>query len=293
MRKTVIGATVLSAALATSFFATAQKRVTGLDVPVVTPGPGWKACPRCVNQAHIDDDRAKAEVDTRQFDKHDISGVWGDNGVELDVKSVPPFTPEGQKMFDATLTNVPGVNAKDPMNICDPLGFPRAFAYNYGMEFIQLKDRTLQFFEFEHTYRTIWTDGRKLPDDPPLDRYLGYSVGHWEGDVFKVESSHFDTRSWLSEDRRKRVHGFAHSDQLKTIEEYKRINYGKLDMKLTIIDPKVFTKPWVTEAIETLRPGNELSEYFCVPSEETQFNSFSTLPTASGSKATGLGPDAK
>ena len=265
-----------------------NKAGQGLQVPQATPGPGWKPCPRCQNQAHIDYDRAQAHVDTRKFNPHDISGVWGDNGIELDLKTLPPFTPEGQKMFDATLTTVPGVNSKDPMNICDPLGYPRAFAYNYGMEFIQIPGRVLQFFEFQSSHRTIWTDGRKLPEDPDVPRYMGYAVGHWDGDTFVVESSGFDPRSWLSEDRRKRIHGFPHSKDLRLEERYKRLNYGELQATLTIIDPVVFTKPWVTEGIYTLRPGAELGEYFCVPSEEAQFNTDDTLSEA-GSKQKTLG----
>src|SRR6266699_3552344 len=74
----------------------------GLEIPLVTPGPGWKSCPRCQNEAHVAEDRKKANVDTRPFDAHDISGVWGDNGIALDMKMLPPLTPYGQRLFDAT-----------------------------------------------------------------------------------------------------------------------------------------------------------------------------------------------
>lgn len=285
-RTAVAGSVLLMALLGGSSLVLAQ--APGLEVPLIIPGPGWKTCPRCENPAHIKDDREKVHVDTHPFDAHDISGVWGDDGIELDLKTLPPFTPDGQKMFDETKSTVRGVNSKDPMNICDPLGYPRAFAYNYGVEFMQLHDRVLQFFEFQHTYRTIWTDGRKLPTDPPTYRYLGYSVGHWDGDTFVVESNGFDKRSWLSEDRRVRIHGFPHTADLRVEERYKRLDYGKLQSTLTIIDPAVFTKPWVTTGIATLRPNSELAEYFCVPSEETTFNSKSTLPST-GSAAKTLG----
>src|SRR4029077_1802877 len=89
---------LLAALLAFGPAALAQK--TGLDVPLVTPGPGWKTCPRCENQAHVDDERIKAHVDTRPFDKHDISGVWGNNGVPLDLKTLPAFTPYGPKLCE-------------------------------------------------------------------------------------------------------------------------------------------------------------------------------------------------
>jgi hypothetical protein len=279
MRKIGLGCIFLTGALlAVSPFASAQR--PGIEVPLVTPGPGWKTCPRCENPAHVEDDRQKAQVDTHKFDPHDLSGVFGDNGIELDLKTVPPFTPYGQKLFDATKSDVGLENAKDPMNICDPLGYPRAFAYNYGYEFVQTPGRVFQFFEFTHTWRTIYTDGRKLPEDPPNQRYLGYSVGHWDGDTFVIEATGFDGRSWVSEDRRDRIHGFPHSEDMKVEERYKRLDYGKMQATLTVIDPKVYTKPWVTVGVATLRPNAEIGEYFCVPSESINFDNRSTNPSA-------------
>jgi hypothetical protein len=281
MRKfAFLGIVLATAVFGASLNAWAQK--PGLEIPVVTPGPGWKACPRCQNEAHVAEDRRKANVDTRPFDKHNISGVWGDNGIELDLRTLPPFTPFGQKLYDATKSDSPDWNSKDPMNICDPLGYPRAFAYNYGMEFIQLPDRTLQFFELSHTWRTIWTDGRKLPTDPPILRYMGYSVGRWEGDTFVVESSGFDDRSWVSEDRRARRNGFPHTSEMRVEESYKRLDYGKLQATLTVTDSKVFTKPWTTTGIATLRPNAEIGEYMCVPSDSIDFNNRNTLPADAG-----------
>ena len=154
----------------------------GMEIPLITPGPGWKTCVRCENDAHALDARDKAGVDTHPFDAHDISGVWGDmvnsekgptsGSIVLDLKTLPPLTPYGKQLDDATKSAV-GVKGgqhqdKDPMVICDPLGFPRQFAYNYGMEFIQLPGRVVQFFEWGHMWRTIWTDGRKLPPNPPV-----------------------------------------------------------------------------------------------------------------------------
>src|SRR5437660_11419004 len=111
MRKFAIASMALSATLLTGGpVALAQQGNAGktpppkpgLEVPLVTPGPGWKSCPRCENEAHVAEDRRKANVDTHPFDPHDISGVWGDNGIELDLKTLPPFTPYGQKLYDAT-----------------------------------------------------------------------------------------------------------------------------------------------------------------------------------------------
>ena len=238
----------------------------------LTPGPGWKTCPRCTNNQQLAAANIQYKVEGHAFNAHDLSGVWGNNGLELDVKNVPPFTPQGQRMFEATRSEIPTTNSRDGMLICDPLGYPRWFAYNYGFEFVMLPDRVLQFFEWGHTWRTIWTDGRKLPADPPQQRWLGYAVGHWEGDTFVVEGSGYDDRSWISEDRRQRIRGFAHSDEMRTVERYKRTSYGSLEAEMTITDTKVFTQPWTTKGKIELRPNAELWEYFCVPSESDEYN---------------------
>src|SRR5579871_3719060 len=106
MRSMAIGSFVLLAALAPfGSVAFAQQGANsggqkpGLEVPLITPGPGWKTCPRCKNEAWAAADRDKMKVDTRPFDKHDISGVWSgtpmnldDNGSTFDVSKLPPFT---------------------------------------------------------------------------------------------------------------------------------------------------------------------------------------------------------
>jgi hypothetical protein len=255
----------------------------GLEVPLVTPGPGWKACPRCENEGYMAEDRKKVKADTRPFDAHDISGVWSGNpndleanGTPLNTAAVPSFTPYGQKLFEADQSDSPQWNSKDPMNICDPFGWPRWLTYNYGFEFVVLPNRILQFFEQGHTWRDIWTDGRKVPPNPPIPRYLGYAVGRWEGDTFFVESNGYDDRSWLTNQVQRtgnrRPGGYPHSDEMRIEERYKRLNYGLLQVTLTITDPKVYTAPWTTTATITLIPNTEIAEHFCVTSDNLHYN---------------------
>jgi len=263
----------------------------GFEVPLVTPGPGWKACPHCENEAYKKEDRKKANVDTRAFDAHDLSGIWSGNpndlevnGAPLDTKTVPPLTPYGQKLMQANESTTPEWNSKDPVNGCDPMGWPRWISYNFGFQFVVLPDRVLQFIEWGHTWRDIWTDGRKLPVNPPIPRYLGYAVGHWDGDTFVVESNGYDDRSWLAgaqANGTRKLSGYPHSDQMRVEERYKRLNYGLLQFTLTITDPKVYTAPWSTTGRITLLPNVELAEHFCVPSETIQFNNESTIPSLS------------
>ena len=98
--------------------------------------------------------------------------------------------------------------------VCDPVGYPRIAFYNaYPMEFVQTKDRLIEFFDFFYVHRTIYLDGRKLPDDPEPTWY-GYSVGHWDGNTLVVETTGFNDGSWLDND------GHPHSDEMKLEERF-------------------------------------------------------------------------
>src|SRR5438093_6440608 len=100
--------------------------------------------------------------------------------------------------------------------------------------------RILMFFEGQHTVREIWMDGRKLPDDPD-PRWYGYSVGRWEGDTLVVETAGFNDKTWLG------AQGQPHSDEMRTIERYRRVDHDTIQFNLTIDDPKTYTKTWEAE----------------------------------------------
>ena len=260
--------------------------------------PRWKPCPQCEGAEEKAAERAKTA--NLPYDPHDLSGLWGDNTNRIQLSGkMPALTPLGKQLFDDTKTDVTpdGTNissSKDPMLRCDPFGWPRYFTYNYGFELLPLPGRTLEFFEMWHTWRTIWTDGRPLPKNPD-PRFLGYSIGHWEGNTFVVESYGFDERTWLNENRATDVpagttvngvpvhgrdHGWPHSDELRTVERYTRTGHNTLDVSLTITDPKIYAGPWVTTGTFLLNPGTELWEDFCSPSEYAVFNENVLRPAA-------------
>jgi hypothetical protein len=245
--------------------------------------PAWLKCPQC--QTPEERAAARQKAANLPFNPRDLTGVWNQNRIQLN-RNAPPMTEWGKARYEETKTEVTlngetVTNSKDPMLVCDPLGWPRWFTYNYGFEFAEMPGRLVQFLEWGHTFRTIWTDGRELPKPEDVDpRWLGYSVGRWEGDTFVVETTGFDDRSWLSENRVDRRYGYPHSDQAKTIERYRRINHNTLDVTLTIIDPKTFTEPWVTTGQILRSPETEIGEYFCVPSEANEHTNRVLLPAA-------------
>jgi hypothetical protein len=146
------------------------------------------------------------------------------------------------------------------------MGFPRVMFLNTPFEFVQVASRVIQFFEHEHEYRSIWTDGRPLPSDPDPTWY-GYAIGHWESDdAFVVESTGFRDSTWLGST------GYPHSETMRITERYRRADLETIRYDITITDPKAYAKPIVgPQRIMKLRPGDELVEEICVPSEEKSF----------------------
>ena len=114
-------------------------------------------------------------------------------------------------------------------------------------------------------WRTIWMDGRKLPEDPD-PRWYGYSVGKWDGDTLVVDSVGFDDRTWLDQV------GDPYSSEMRLQERYHRVG-NTLELTMTLTDPKTYTRPWVSEKkVFNLLPNEEIREEICAPSVEQEFN---------------------
>jgi hypothetical protein len=169
-----------------------------------------------------------------------------------------------------SVRSVPAVLGNDPLDICDPPGFPRLELYEFRMiEIAQMPDHAIVLSQLSRTWRTIWTDGRELPKNPE-PRWNGYSVGKWLDDyTFVVETIGMDERTWLDNA------GRPHSSELKTEERFHRIDHDNMEITLTIDDPKMYTQPWqpLIKFPLRLQPrGFDIREMFCVPSDTAQYN---------------------
>ena len=209
----------------------------------------------------------------------DLSGLWmrvkGANN--LGQATTALLTPAGKKRFDANKPSfgpraVPPVLGNDPLGKCDPLGLTRNLMTEIAarsFEFTHLPDRVYQFFEYAHQYRTIWIDGRRLPKNPQ-PRWMGYSVGRWEGDTFVVDTVGLDDRVWAD------MWGHPISTSARVQERYRRPAFDTLELQLTITDPENYTKPvggdTKVHRLQVEKAIDERLETFCVPSEEEAFN---------------------
>ena len=209
----------------------------------------------------------------------DLTGVWmrvrGATNMTREADDL--LTPAGRRLFEANKPSfgpraVPPVRGNDPLGKCDPLGLTRNLFTEIaarGLEFVHLQDRVVEFFEYAHQFRTIWTDGRALPKDPD-PRWMGYSVGRWDGDAFLVDSIALDDRVWAD------MWGHPISSKARITERYRRPAFDTLELQMTITDPDLYTKPWTSDVkvhrLQVEKAMDERLETFCVPSEEENFN---------------------
>jgi hypothetical protein len=122
-------------------------------------------------------------------------------------------------------------------------------------------------YEYDHTVRRIYTDGRALPSDPDIT-WMGTSVGHWEGDTtFVVDTVGINDKTWL--DRL----GHPHTADLHVNERFRRVDRDHMQIDFTMTDPKALTKPWTSTFYYELRPTWEIGEISCA-GDYQQFNKF-------------------
>ncbi len=200
-------------------------------------------------------------------------------GGEPDESKIPrqlPYTPAGLAALKSHrptgmgVRSVPAVLGNDPLDICDPPGFPRLELYEFrALEIAQMPDHTIALSQLTRTWRTIWTDGRELPKNPE-PRWTGYSVGKWIDDyTFVVDTTGIDERTWLDNA------GRPHSNQMRVEERFHRIDNDNMELTLTIDDPTMYTQPWQALnklPLRRLPRGFDIREMYCVPSETAQYN---------------------
>src|SRR6185312_11619712 len=135
-----------------------------------------------------------------------------------------------------------------PSGRCISHGVTDFNALNTPTKIVQTPSVTIILFEAYNHFRQILTDGRPLPTDPE-PAWLGYSIGRWDGDTFVVDTNGLRDGGWL--DTRK---GHPNSDALHVTERFHRLDFGHLELAITIDDPKAYVKPWTGRTVLTLLP---------------------------------------
>jgi hypothetical protein len=150
----------------------------------------------------------------------------------------------------------------DPTSYCRPAGIVKLHTSPFFRKIVQVPGLIVILIEVDTGYRQIFTDGRALPADPePTPN--GYSTAKWEGETLVVQSIGFEDGMWLDRN------GSPMSDAARITERWRRPNFGKLEIELTVDDPKAYTKPWTVKLNQFIVLNTEMIDSFCNDNEKS------------------------
>jgi hypothetical protein len=168
-----------------------------------------------------------------------------------------PFQPWAAELHRQRVAS----NSRDnPDAHCLPLGLMQLHTHSQPRKMVQTPGVIVIMYEANAGIRQIFTDGRHLPKDPE-PWWFGYSTGTWKGDTLEVETTGFRDLGWLD------VEGSPLTDAGKIFERFRRVDFGHLEIEVTIDDPKAYTKPWTVTVHQRLLPDTELIEFVCQENE--------------------------
>lgn len=150
-------------------------------------------------------------------------------------------------------------NSKDnPDAHCLPMGLMQFHMHPQPRRMVQTRDVMYIIYEANYGLRNIFMDGRGLPPADADPWWYGYSVGKWEDDdTLIVETTRFRDLGWLD------VNGTPLTTDGKMIERYRRPNFGRLEIEVTIDDPKAYTAPFTVKWAQRLLLNSEMIEFIC------------------------------
>ena len=225
----------------------------------------------------------------------DLSGVWRNPGwAEVSAGSgvsgtggapgTPAVLPRGPGLFFNIGSGVPGGlpfqpwaaellktrmadNSRDnPDAHCLPLGDMQLHTHPQPRKIIQTPQAIVILYEANAGVRQIFLDGRPLPANDPQPWWFGYSTGRWVGDTLVVDTSGFRDGGWLD------VNGSPLSDAARVTERFTRVNYGNIDVEITVDDPKAYTRPWSVTVKHEIMLDTDLIEFVCLENEKSTRN---------------------
>jgi hypothetical protein len=178
-----------------------------------------------------------------------------------------PFTPWAAEIRKQRMAT----DDKDnPDANCMPMGFTQFHMQPQPRKIIQTPKLIVILYEANYGIRYIYMDGRKLPPQgEPQPFWYGYSVGRWDGDTLVVDSNNFRGAESGAYDGWLDVRGSPYSDQAKFTERFRRPMWGKLEIDVTVEDPKAYTKPFTVRINQRAMVDEEPIEFVC--NENQQF----------------------
>jgi hypothetical protein len=220
--------------------------------------------------------RLEAERAPRPGDVGSYNDAWFDQGTRVVstrrtslVIDPPdgrvPLTPAAEKARDRNLTDVESFEFMSPWDRCITRGpggmFPAG--YNNAYQIVQTPGFVVIVQEMIHEARVIPVDGR-----PHVDKnvrlWTGDPRGRWDGNTLVVETTNFNGKGWIATNAAAaRIRGVPHSDALRLVERFTRVDANTIGYEVTIEDPNVYSRPWTVSIPLTRDDSYQIFEYAC------------------------------
>ncbi|PYU27615.1 MAG: hypothetical protein DMG32_06020 [Acidobacteria bacterium] len=143
---------------------------------------------------------------------------------------------------------------------CMPHGVPGITLVGamHGMQMVTAPGTLVQLTELNHDWRVVSIDGRAHSKEPD-PKFNGESVARWDGDTLVIDTIGLDDRTWNDGG------AWIHSDQQHVVERFSRPSRNYLIYQVTVEDPKVLTKPWVSapHKFSLSVSSDPLNEWYC------------------------------
>jgi hypothetical protein len=226
---------------------------------------------------------AAARVPRTADGKPNLNGIWQTFGganwnLEDHSASAGPFfqegaigaIPAGQSVVEGggDIPYTPAALAKrnenarnrltlDPEVKCYMPGIPRGNYMPYPFQIVQSPQNILFAYEYASANRVV---NMGKPTEAPVDSWMGWSNGKWEGDTLVVDVTGLNGNAWL--DRA----GNYTTDSTHVVERFSLTDADHINYEATIEDPKLYTKPWKIQVTlyKHMEKNFQLLEFKCV-----------------------------
>ena len=153
--------------------------------------------------------------------------------------------------------------AKDDPHIrCFPDNFLRAYGMPHLLKFVHSPGLLVVLNEMNAGYRQVHTDARPLPK-VSFPQLQGFSTAKWQDDTLVIDTIGIAENTWID------WNGSVLTESAKVREEMRRPDFGHLEIRVTVDDPKAYTKPWTVVIKQRIVVDTELVDEICVENEQS------------------------